>query len=180
MRLFLFIHQHLAISLFAMSVSFPASAQPVPDASSCLKVEVGAPANRGVSVGVPGWALNLENTCSFSVLYLGCYSSPSPDAQGRTRICSAEDRYSHIGLNTYGGKPGVYAGGGSIEPGPRGRGSLGSWNPGARPSVSVSLVACPREIDGKQVRFSEVRFENGSLTAKCEIGQYKEVRIIGM
>jgi hypothetical protein len=169
--------------LYSALASMPlrnAIAQTVPDASACLKVEVGEPANRGIRVGEPGWAINLENTCTFQVIYLGCYSSPSPDSQGKTVVCSAGDRNSHIGLNTFGSKPGVFAGGGSITPGRNGRGSLSGWNPGPRPSVSVTLAACPMMVDGKYVRFAEVRFANGAITAKCEIGPYKEVQVIGM
>lgn len=166
--------------LFA-ALGFPPEvyAQQVPEASSCLRSEVGKRIG-GISTGEGSWAINLENVCAYPVQYIGCYSSPTPNQHGQTVSCSAADRSSHIGLLTWGSKPGVFVGGGPLNPGPQHKGSLGGWNPGNRPSVTVSLAACPREINGKPVRFSEARFTEGAITAKCEIGDYRELRIIGM
>jgi hypothetical protein len=171
---------HLAIRLALAATLMQAGhtlAQQVPEASSCIRVDVGEPPNRGASLGDPGWAITFENTCSFAVEYLGCYSSATPDALGRTVTCSAHDRSSHIGLVTYQSEPGVFIGSGSLLP--RMKGGLGLWR-GMKPSVSVSLAACPREYKGKYVRFSEVVFSNGKFTAKCEVGDYKKLPVQGM
>jgi hypothetical protein len=167
--------------LLFSSLGFPPEvyAQQVPEASSCLRSEVGKRIG-GISTGEGSWAINLENVCTYPVQYIGCYSSPTRDQLGQTVTCSAADRSSHIGLLTWGSKPGVFVGGGTINPGPQQKGSLGGWNHGNRPSVTVSLAACPKESNGKQVRFFEARFTDGAITAKCEIGDYKELRIIGM